>query len=290
MDGDGLLAELVEAVRSRAASDDPLARLDAAITVSREVEVLADDVLDHFVRESRSAGLSWTVIGQRLGVSKQAARVRFAAVADALVADGADVELAPRLVACLDASAEEARTDGAAEVGTHHLLIGLMAQGVAAAILERLGVRADALRTAATELFGEPRPASEQVPPMSEEASCALEAAPRIACRSGRDVFVGTEHVLYVLATDPGSRARRVLDQLGVNIADIKRELNGIGSVKVGRRRWRRDRERACSFCRRSRSAAGPLVAGPGVHICASCVDRARDALAGPGRADNRPA
>ncbi len=43
--------------------------------------------------------------------------------------------------------ASEARTDGAAEIGTQHLLAGLLAEGVAAAILERLGVHADAIRS-----------------------------------------------------------------------------------------------------------------------------------------------
>lgn len=235
--------DLLEAVRSRASGGDQLARLDAAITISREVEALADELLDHVVRESRSAGLSWTMIGQRLGVSKQAARARFADIADVLVADGVDLELAPRLVACLDRAAEEARADGSTEVGTHHLLIGLMEAGVAAAVLERLGVRVAALRATATALFGAPGPEGDRVPPMSQEARCALEEAPRIACRHGKDVFVGTEHVLFVLATDPGSRARRVLNELTVDVADIKRELRLHVPLRARRRRRRRDRE-----------------------------------------------
>jgi hypothetical protein len=38
---------------------------------------------------------------------------------------------------------------------------------------------------------------------------------------------VGTEHLLAALALDPGSRARRVLSDLGVSIAAIKKELDG---------------------------------------------------------------
>jgi hypothetical protein len=240
-------------------------------------------LLDYFVRKCRSVGLSWTVIGNRLGVPKQAARARFVDRAEVLVADGADPEPAPRLVACLDQAGEEARADGSVEVGTHHLLMGLMAEGFAAAVLERLQVRPEALRTAATRLFGAPGPAGQHVPPMSEEARCALEAASRIVCRT--DSFLRTEHVLFVIATDPGSRARRVLNELGVSIADIKRELELSILWRTSRRR-RRDRERTCSFCRRPRTVTGPVVAGPGVHICASCVDGARDALATPTLAD----
>ncbi|MGH3950445.1 MAG: Clp protease N-terminal domain-containing protein [Pseudonocardiaceae bacterium] len=243
MGEDVRLPDLLAAVRSRAAGGDQLAQLDAAITLSRDVEALAEELLDHVVRESRSAGLTWTVIGQRLGVSKQAARVRFAGIADVLAADGADPELAPRLVACLDRAAEEARADGSAEVGTHHLLIGLMEAGVAAAVLERLGVRVDALRATATALFGAPGPRGDRVPPMSQEARCALQEAPRIFRRHGTDGFVGTEHVLFVLATDPGSRARRVLNELTVDVADLKRELGLHVSLRARRRRRRRDRQ-----------------------------------------------
>jgi len=268
--------DLVATVRSRAGDGDPVTRLDAAIAVSREVETLADELLDHFIRECRAAGSSWTVIGDRLGVSKQAARARFADSAEVLVADGAALELAPRLVACLDQAGEEARADGSTEVGTHHLLVGLMKEGVAAAALERLHVHVDALRVAAANLFGEPGPTGPRVPPMSDEARRALQAAQRIVCRT--DSFVRTEHVLFVLATDPGSRARRVLNELGVSVGDVKRELGLSAPWRAGKRR-RRDREAACSFCRRPRSVTGPVVAGPGVHICARCVDSARDAL-----------
>lgn len=287
MDEGVCFSDLVEAVQARAAGRDEVARLDAAIAVSREVAALAEELLDHFVRQARAADLSWTLIGQRLGVSKQAARMRFAERVDALVVDGADLELAPRLVTCLERAGEEARADGSAEVGTHHLLIGLMEEGFAAAVLERLGVRVEAMRTASASLFGVPAPAGERVPPHSEQARCALNGACGIACSRGADGgFVRTEHLLFVLATDPGGRARRVLNELGVDVAAIKRELAPLRpqrfmNIRAGKRRRQHAQERMCSFCRRPRSATGPLVAGPGVHICESCISHARDALAG---------
>ena len=289
MDDGMRLTDLVAAVQARAAGHDEVARLDAAIMASRETETLADQLLDHFVGRARTADLSWTVIGERLGVSKQAARTRFAERVDPLVVDDAAndaaMELAPRLLSCLDRAGEEARATGSPEVGTHHLLIGLMEEGFAAAVLERLGVRAEALRSGSAALFGEPGPAGTAVPPRSEQARCALEEAHRLVCRSHGDAVVGTEHLLFVLATDPGGRARRVLNELGVDPSAIKRELDLRPArrldVRAGRRR-RRTAEKAecsCSFCRRPRSATGPQVAGPGVNICQGCVSRARDAL-----------
>ena len=38
---------------------------------------MADQLITHFVSEARGAGLSWTQIGERMGVTKQAARKRF---------------------------------------------------------------------------------------------------------------------------------------------------------------------------------------------------------------------
>jgi ATP-dependent Clp protease ATP-binding subunit ClpA len=159
-------AALADMVRGRAPGAPP-DRIEAALAVSGELTSGADELIGQFVAEARQSGCSWTQIGQRIGVSKQAARQRFA---QPLVAGSTAVqsktapESKPRLVACLEAAGREAAAAGAAEIGTHHQLIGLFHEGVAAAILERLGVRADAVRAAARELFpGEGPPA--QRPP-----------------------------------------------------------------------------------------------------------------------------
>ena len=71
------LSALADAVRRRAASS-PLDRVEAALAVGEELTSGADDLIGQFVDEARHAGCSWTEIGQRIGVSKQAARQRFA--------------------------------------------------------------------------------------------------------------------------------------------------------------------------------------------------------------------
>src|SRR6516165_1270222 len=206
---------LMAAVRARA-PDAPLDRVEAAIAVGEELASGGDELIGRFVAEARSAGCSWTEIGARMGVSKQAARQRFAqppaALASGLRPEGRP-ERQPRLVACLEAAGREASADGAAEIGTHHQLLGLYQEGVAAAILEKLGVRADDVRQAARLMFpggGEP---GEQPPPESAEARAAVEGAASLARRAGLP-YVGTEHLLGALALDPGSRARRVLGHL----------------------------------------------------------------------------
>src|SRR5215217_4780175 len=159
--------------RIEQATDDPLRRLDQAIALGEALAADADRVTDHFVGQARASGQSWTSIGARLGVSKQAARKRFADRAQAALA----LPVRLRLRACLDQAEREAQADGSTEVGTHHLLAGLLAEGVAAAILEKLGLTADAIRDAGRRLFGPPSPATATVPPLSVEARCALDAA-----------------------------------------------------------------------------------------------------------------
>jgi hypothetical protein len=270
-------AALGDVVRQRA-PEGPLDRVEAALAVSQELASGADELIGQFVAEARQAGCSWTEIGQRIGVSKQAARQRFALRPPAVRAGG--LERKPRLLACLEAAGREAAADGAAEVGTQHQLIGLFHEGVAAAILERLGVRADGVRAAAGELFPVGSQPAEQPPPESAEAREAVQGAAALARRGGCG-YVGTEHLLGALALDPGSRARRVLGQLGVSIPAVKKELECYISPDRQRRRRRgKAADLACSFCGKPQTSELRLVAGPGVYICAGCIALCNEILA----------
>jgi hypothetical protein len=280
------IVALAAAVRERAPGM-PLDRIEAALAVSQELAAGADELIGQFVAEARQAGCSWTEIGQRIGVSKQAARQRFAARPAAGRAAG--LPLQPRLVACLEAAGREAAADGSAEIGTHHQLTGLFCEGVAAAILEKLGVRAEAARAAARELFPGAGPPAEQAPPQSAEARQAVTAAAGLAWRAGSG-DVGTEHLLAVLALDPGSRARRVLTRLGVSIPAVKKELAGYTGPAQTRRRKRGKAGLACSFCGKPRTPALRLIAGPGVYICAECIELCNEIIAEEGTPAPSPA
>ena len=232
------LSDLVDEVQARTVGLDELGRVDAALRVGRELEGAADLVLDHFVGRARAVDHSWTAIAEVMGVSKQAARARFAHRVERVSWGGMSV--APRLAACLDRAVAEAKADGSDEVGTHHLLIGLMEEGVAAAVLERLGVDATAMRQAVDRLFGNRGSSHSESPPLSLEATDALIGASALS-RSDPCEIPRTEQLLFVLATDPGGRARRVLNALGVQVADVKRELAPC-LPRTSRRRRRRAR------------------------------------------------
>jgi ATP-dependent Clp protease ATP-binding subunit ClpA len=271
MDGIDLPA-LSSEVRRRAAGL-PLDQIEAALAVSDELQSGADQLVGHFVTQARQAGCSWTEIGQRLGVSKQAARQRFARPATS----SDELPSRPRLEACREAAQREAAAEGAAEVGSHHLLVGLFEEGAAAAIMEQIGLSRDAVRRAARELFPATGEAG-QPPPESGEVTEALAGAVGLARRAGCS-YVDTEHLLGALALDPGSRARRVLIHMNASIPAIKGGLECYISPSRRRRRRGKSRDHRCAFCGKGQDSGVEMVAGPGVWICAECVTLAGEIL-----------
>jgi len=272
------LSSLVEMVNGRSRGG-PLDRVDAARRLSGELTQASDDLLGYFVDEARRDGESWTAIGQRLGVSKQAARQRFGEPLGPS-ADG-ELRLMPRLRVCIDAAASAAALDGSSEIGTHHHLIGLCREGVAGATLAKLGLREDAVRAAARDLFP-PAPSRDGVPPDSLEATVAVERAARLAGRA-RCRSIGTEHLLYAIAFDPGSRARHVLNRLDTDLAALKSELSCALGVPRPRRLRRRSAASApsCSFCGKGPLDHVRLVTGARSRICDECVLLCTEMLAG---------
>ncbi|GAA2628281.1 Clp protease N-terminal domain-containing protein [Streptomyces vastus] len=287
--------QLIAAAHDRAGSDDELALLDAVIAVTRDLSGHADAAVDQVVRQVRAVGHSWTVIGEHLGVSRQAARQRYADRVDRLTEAPPAVGLirGRDLESGLSAALAAAEADGLAEAGTEHLLLGLLTDGVAAATLEELGVTRDKIREASRQLFAYPAGAVRAGDPVfSGEAKAALAAAEQLAAERTPNcapVVVNTPQLLAVIATNPGSRARRVLNALDVDVADIKRQLHcyvNVPRTAFGRRTRRKrrpdDTSACCSFCGHPSSDERRLVAGPDVWICADCVVLCGEILAQP--------
>src|SRR5438094_7500303 len=101
---------------------------------------------------------------------------------------------------------DEAEARWAPELGTEHLLAGLVAasEGVAARVL--LAAAVD--RGTVAKALGGPRPAPAQAPPQSVAASAPLRRALEIAfveARAMGDPFVGTEHLLLGVVAEAES-------------------------------------------------------------------------------------
>ena len=174
----------------------------------------------------------------------------------------------PRLQQCVTSAGALAQQRGSDEIALAHLIVALASnEGVAANVLHRLGVTPDSLSRAAG-LTGEPRSQAASAPPPESDAfRCALRRAASFAVERGHD-YVGTEHVLFVLATDPGSSVKRLLEELDVSVSDVKRELAQYVGRRVTTLRRRDRRTSKCSFC----GATKTQLCGPGVRICADCA------------------
>jgi len=129
---------------------------------------------------------------------------------------------------------EEARRAGVLVVGTEHLLLGCLreGEGLAARVLERLGVSLGRLHAECTSQFGtfESLPLGTERVTLSPQAKTALENAlteardlnPRLGLRE----YVDTEHLLLGLLRDSGdNHAVSLLMSLGVSVACVREEV-----------------------------------------------------------------
>jgi ATP-dependent Clp protease ATP-binding subunit ClpC len=112
----------------------------------------------------------------------------------------------------------EARGLGHTEIGTEHLLLGLIGEGAgpASRAFAKLGVTMDAAR----EQVAADMPPSDEAPrmrqlPFTSRAKGTLEAALRQALGLGED-YIGTEHMLLALLIERDARTARVLSALGL--------------------------------------------------------------------------
>ena len=234
--------EAVRLARRAAAAAEPAHALRAIAALRACLDTLEAQHVDAAL-EARS---SWRQIAEALGVSRQAAHrkhtARLAAVAQARansVSGGRLVIVGAARVAVVMARQEAAGAQSH-NVGTEHLLAGLVCQrdGVAAKALMTLGVTLDKVRhcaqASADRAHGEPETADHPLPgptprpqptlAFSRRGREALEQALREAVRLG-DRHLGVEHLLLALIRDGGSRAVECLRRLGVTPAMVEEEL-----------------------------------------------------------------
>lgn len=275
MESDTVSIETLIAQVEDQETGDILTKLDAALTMAETITSRGDELVQHYVSCARDAGCSWSLIGRRLGVSKQAARERFNDGGDlATIAGGLSPTV--RLTACVRAAEAEA---GEAPVRSEHQLLGLFQDGVGASVLERHGLTVDRARAGVAQLDDEIGH-SQGAATDAFEARRNLERAASLARHAGHD-YLGTEHLLAALILDPGSRAQRVLQRLDFDIAAAKRDLDQcVKPRRTPRRRRRHQHTMECAFCGKQRRDGVRLVAGPGVCICEHCVRLAADATA----------
>ena len=203
------LSELIATVEDGA--DDPLDRIAAAATLKDHLETVGDDLLDHFVRQARDDGASWTQIGEALGVTRQAAQQRHGGFFERLLdrlKDGRMTRFTPRARQSVQAARDAARDHRHAEVGTEHLLLGLVIDpaAVSTVALDRLGLPAAEATRLVAERFPDGADEISGRILFAGPARRALEDSLAIALSLGHN-YIGTEHLLIAVAQGEGGGA-----------------------------------------------------------------------------------
>lgn len=122
---------------------------------------------------------------------------------------------------------EEARRFNHDYIGTEHLLLGLVreGEGVAAAVLQKLGVDLETIRIEVEKLV-QPGPPTQVLGdiPFTPRSKKALELSAQEARALGHN-YIGTEHLLLGLVKEGDGMAYRVLLNLGLDLGKLRNEV-----------------------------------------------------------------
>jgi hypothetical protein len=259
------LDDLIELVNHRAENGNGQARLTEASALSQELNSLTDQLLDYFVQQARESGMSWSQIGQQLGVTKQGAQQRFNA-GQAKLEGQSKLEDLPHQLRELGASLEEkflARSPSASGgllqkvrsafkpqrftaaarqvvilaqeeardlrhdyIGSEHMLLGLLR--------EESGVAAATLRSVGITLDQVRAKVAEMNPPLTvaPDGHLPFATGARVALEAAmtesanlRHNYIGTEHVLLGVLKED-NMARDVLRDLNMDVDHLIEEVS----------------------------------------------------------------
>ncbi|MFD7312777.1 Clp protease N-terminal domain-containing protein [Streptomyces sp. NPDC059883] len=194
------LDDLIEAIKK--VHGDALDQLQSAVVAADHLGEVADHLIGHFVDQARRSGASWTEIGKSMGVTRQAVQKRFVTKDERAPDANQDFgRFTPRARSVVVVSQNQARDGGHTQIGTGHLVLGLLddPEGLAAQVIVAQGVQPATVREAVTGTL--PEPSGEPVPdlvPFDARAKKALELTFREALRLGHN-YIGTEHLLLAL-------------------------------------------------------------------------------------------
>jgi ATP-dependent Clp protease ATP-binding subunit ClpC len=111
-------------------------------------------------------------------------------------------------------------------IGTEHILLGLIreGEGIAAKVLESLGISLEAVRQQVEEISGQDQRAPSGQPPFTPRAEKVLKLALREALQLGHN-YIGTEHILLGLIREGEGVAAQVLVRLGADLNRVRQQV-----------------------------------------------------------------
>jgi len=129
---------------------------------------------------------------------------------------------------------EEARLLNHSFIGTEHILLGLIHEneGVAAQALLRCDITVETTRRAVEETVGGTGEHPSGSPPFTPRVKKVLELALREALQLGHS-YIGTEHLLLGLIRQGDGVAVTIIQNLGVDLEQLRQEVIAIMSEVV---------------------------------------------------------
>jgi hypothetical protein len=223
------LKDLIRAVQDKTLACTDLERIDVAVKHGEMLKSLGDDLIGHFVEEARKTGASWSQIGERLGVSKQAAHQRHIQRGPKLFGRRRRSSGEPFFVRFTQEARDvvvlaqdEARSLRHNYLGNEHLLLALSTKAGSEAerLLRDVGVTEARLRARAKVWVGEGRETPSGRIPFTPRSKLALQLA-RKAAGSGQ---IETTHILLGILQVPDGMGVEILDALaGVSRDELRR-------------------------------------------------------------------
>jgi hypothetical protein len=203
-----------------------LDRLSAALQASERLTLVGDQVVDHFVQQARASGASWAEIGQRMGVTKQAAQKRYVAPrTDPPAADPGD-EAVPRMRQVVDLATQEARALGHPYVGTEHLLLGALRLDDPLVAGALAGIDIDEVRALTAGTVPPSDVGPDDVLPLTPRSRKALESALGTARARGNEAADVADVVLGVVGERKGLGARLV-ERFAGDLDSVRSRVEG---------------------------------------------------------------
>ena len=141
-----------------------------------------------------------------------------------------------RAKTAIDLGVESAKSFGHKIVGTEHLLLGLLKEkdGIAAKVLNKLGVTEDILESKIVEIEGKNDIGTSDVT-LSPRSKQILELSGAFANKLKTN-YIGTEHILLALAQEGEGLGMRILASLNIDSRDIAEsiiEMMGIDNYSI---------------------------------------------------------
>ena len=131
---------------------------------------------------------------------------------------------------------EEARALGHNYIGSEHILLGLLREeeGLAARVLEHLDITLERVRAEVERIVSRGEEVTAGQIPFTPRAKRVLELAQREALSLGQN-YIGTEHILLVLARENDGVATRILLDFDVDWETVRNEVIRMLSGPGGR-------------------------------------------------------